>query len=111
MKRKIICFILVGFACSMFFAAPSSHKCPLCWGQMRWTGETKTEWGKLVYEMECPSGHTSWEVDEWSSRSSSDDECQYDGYRLRFTGKTKSEWGKLLKEYECSAGHKYWATN
>ena len=41
MKRKIICFVLVGFVCSMLFAAPSSHKCPLCWGQMHWTGETE----------------------------------------------------------------------
>lgn len=111
MKRKIICFILTGLVCSMLFAAPSSHKCPLCIGRMHWTGETKTEWGKLAYEMKCPSGHTSWEVDEWNSRNSSDNECQYDGFRMRFTGKTKSEWGKLLKEYECSAGHKCWATN
>lgn len=111
MKRKIICFVLIGLACSMLFAAPSIHKCPLYWGQMYWTGETKIEWSKLVYEMECPSGHTSWEVDEWNSRGSSDDECQYDGFRMRFTGKTKSEWDKLLKEYECSAGHKCWVTN
>ena len=111
MQRKIICFILASLACSMLFAVPSSHKCPLCGGQMRWTGKTKIEWSKLVYEMECLSGHVSWEVDEWSSRSSSDDECQYDGLKLRFTGKTKFEWSKLLKEYECLAGHKYWATN
>ena len=111
MKRKIICFILTGLACSILFAAPSSHKCPLCCGQMHWTGETKIEWGKLVYKMECPSGHISWEVDEYQSRSSRYDECQYDGLKMRFTGKTKSEWGKLLKEYECPVGHKCWATN
>ena len=34
MKRKIICFILTGLVCSMLFAAPSSHKCPLCIGRM-----------------------------------------------------------------------------
>ena len=111
MKRKLFVLFLAVFVCSMLFAAPSSHKCHLCWGQMHWTGETEIEWGKLVYEMKCSSGHVSWEVDERDSRSSSDDECQYDGLRLRFTGKTKFEWGKLLEEYECSAGHKYWMTN
>lgn len=60
MKRKIICVCLIGLACSMIFAAPSSHKCPLCWGQMRWTGETKSEWGKLLKEYECSAGHKYW---------------------------------------------------
>jgi hypothetical protein len=83
---------------------------------MMWTGQTNTEWGKLIFEMKCPANHISWEVDEQSkapsyNRSSDSPSCQYDGSSMYFTGKTKTEWGKLLKEYKCPTGHIVWMTN
>ena len=39
MKRKIFVILSLVMLAGEVFAAPSSHKCPLCWGQMRWTGE------------------------------------------------------------------------
>lgn len=111
-KLATIAFICMLLS-SIVFAAPSSHRCPLCAGNMIWTGKTKTEWGKLTYEMKCPSGHISWEVDESNnsrSRSYNGDGCQYDGYSMYFTGKTKTEWGKLLKQYKCASGHIEWRT-
>ena len=92
-------------------AAPRNLKCPICNGTMMWTGETATEWGKLTYQMKCPVGHISWEVDDFNNSSSlniNKNGCQYDGSAMMWTGKTKTEWGKLLKEYKCPAGHIEW---
>lgn len=110
MKRTIILTTLILLS-AIIFAAPRNHKCPLCSGIMMWTGESKTEWGKLTYKMKCTAGHVSWEVDENNNSSSqynNKNGCQYDGYNMFFTGKTKTEWGKLLKEYKCPAGHTEW---
>lgn len=113
MKKFTILFLCV-FTITSVFAVPKNHKCPLCNGIMIWSGKSQTEWGKLVYEMKCPTGHTSWEVDDFnnsSSRSINKNGCQYDGNAMIWTGKTKIEWGKLLKEYKCPIGHIEWRSN
>ena len=59
MKRTIILTTLILLSANIF-AAPRNQKCPLCSGIMMWTGESKTEWGKLLKEYKCPAGHTEW---------------------------------------------------
>ena len=119
--KKILVALMLGMISIVCFSAPKSHKCPLCGTNMTWTGDTQTEWGKLVYKMKCVAGHISWEVDESNDRSkeessstsstfNNDVKCQYDGYTMHFTGETKTEWGKLLKEYKYAAGHTVWVT-
>jgi len=115
-KKLIILLVLIAITALTVFSVPNRKRCALCGGNMMWTGETKTEWGKLVYEMKCPANHVSWEVDEQSkapsnNRDSNSLSCQYDGSSMYFTGNTKIEWGKLLKEFKCHAGHITWATN
>ena len=118
MKKSVIA-VIAAICCMIMTSstpgAPDSHKCPLCTSTMYWTGQTKTEWGKLTYEMKCASGHVSWEVgsnqDSSTPRKNKDEvKCQYDGFTMYFTGKTKTEWGKLLKEYKCPSGHTVWVT-
>jgi hypothetical protein len=116
MKKFLFIGVLM-LICGLSFAAPKSHRCPLCSSTMIWTGKTQTEWGKLVYEMKCSSGHISWEVDERSnirdfrqSSFSNSLKCQYDKSSMIWTGETKTEWGKLLKKYRCPAGHIAWST-
>lgn len=109
--KKAIIFVVFILVAVFAFAVPRNHKCPICSGTMMWTGETATEWGKLTYQMKCPVGHISWEVDDFnnsSSRNINKNGCQYDGSTMMWTGKTKTEWGKLLKEYKCPAGHVEW---
>lgn len=90
-------------------AAPKSHKCPVCSHVMVWTGQTRTEWAKVTYEMKCALGHVTWEVDEYMARNKDDpSRCQFDGMKFTWNGNTRAEYGKLLKEYECPAGHKIW---
>ena len=72
--KKIIFLLSALISTLLIYGAPPSHRCPLCSGTMIWTGDTKTEWGKLVYKMRCPSNHVSWEVD--NSRNSSSSETQ-----------------------------------
>ena len=115
-KKLVVSIVLLAIAALIAFAVPNNKKCALCNNTMIWTGKSKTEWGKLVYEMKCPIGHISWEVDEQSrapnnSRNSNSPSCQFDGSQMIFTGKTKVEWGKLLKEHKCPSGHIAWITN
>jgi hypothetical protein len=39
-----------------------SVTCPLDDMMMIWTGQTRSAWGKLLYEYRCPAGHASWVV-------------------------------------------------
>ena len=109
--------MLFVFICSYVFAVPNNHKCPLCSSIMSWTGNTNVEWGKLLFEMKCPAGHTSWEVDSKTNslpnnrNKNNNDYCQLCGNYLVWTGDTKVEWAKLLKKYRCAAGHIVWKTN
>lgn len=59
MKKLAVLFFICMIS-TMLFATPKSHKCPLCYGTMMWTGETKTEWGKLLKQYKCPLGHFEW---------------------------------------------------
>jgi len=94
--KKAIIFVVFILVAAFAFAVPRNHKCPICSGTMRWTGETDVEWGKLTYQMKCPAGHVSWEVDDFnnsSSRSINKNGCQYDGSTMMWTGKTKKPSG------------------
>lgn len=37
-------------------------ECPLDNMSMYFTGKTRTEMGKMLYEYKCPSGHVTWVV-------------------------------------------------
>jgi len=116
MKKVIFISLTLFLASLLLFAVPSSHTCPLCGGTMIWTGNTQTEWGKMTYEMKCPIGHTSWEVDanqnssnnSSSSYSSTTIKCQYCGLEMYYTGDNQIEFGTYLYKYKCAAGHVCW---
>lgn len=58
--KKAIIFVVFILVAAFAFAVPRNHKCPICSGTMMWTGETATEWGKLLKEYKCPVGHVEW---------------------------------------------------
>ena len=109
-KRIVIVWVLVLLIASIGgLAFCMSQKCPSCGMGMYFTGETKTEWGKLFYLYECPSSHSYW----FPARSganeannfSSGPKCPVCGMMVYFTGRTYTEWGKLFKVYKCPSGH------
>lgn len=101
--------------------------CPSCGMSMIWTGQSGTEWGKLVKLYRCPAGHQYWITSEQEqedrerrfgfsygydsnkdfsqSYSYGQVKCPLCGSSMIWTGRTKSEWGRLLKIYRCPAGH------
>jgi predicted RNA-binding Zn-ribbon protein involved in translation (DUF1610 family) len=94
--------------------------CPSCSMNMIWTGETKTEWGKMFKLYQCPAQHAywlPWDVSENANqyRRGTDDEmgvssnrdlkCPACGMNVYWTGKTRTEWGKMQKIYRCPANH------
>jgi len=92
--------------------ALAGENCPSCGSSMYFTGETKTDWGKLFYMYKCPAGHTWW-IKAPSSTPSSDEsnlstepKCPTCGAGVYFTGETYTESGKLFKVYKCPAGHR-----
>jgi len=83
------------------------HKCPSCGMSMYFTGESKSEWGKLLYLYECPVGHTWWFPAQQTQTSTyAKNPCPICGMEIIFTGETYTEWGKLFAIYECPAGHR-----
>ena len=84
----------------------TGQTCPSCGMRMYFTGETRTEWGKLLQMYKCPAGHDYWFTSSTrSTQSITRDPCPICGMGMHFTGQTKIEWGRLLKIYECPAGH------
>jgi hypothetical protein len=114
MKKAFFVLAILIVAVMVVFA--ETYRCQLDNGTMYFTGNTKTEWGKLAKEYKCPSGHSYWIVEQNSYNSpppsyNSGPKCQYDNMNLIFTGETKTDWGKLLKKYQCPSGHEYWLAN
>lgn len=100
---------LLAVMCGIAFA---SENCPTCGGSMYFTGQTKTDWGKLFYMYKCPSSHAWW-IEAPSSTPfsrennfSNGPQCPTCGNSVYFTGETYSEWGKLFKVYKCPSGHR-----
>jgi hypothetical protein len=50
----------VGICASAF--AYAAVNCPIENFSMYFTGKTRTEMGKLLYEYKCPNGHVTWIV-------------------------------------------------
>ena len=106
---KHLGFLVLAVA-TVIAVAGFSEKCPTCGLGMIWTGDTKTEWGKMFYRYECPSDHAWWikAPNQYSSPAPSScavkcptcDLCTY------WTGDTYTEWGSLWKVYKCPSGHK-----
>lgn len=60
MKKKIAAFMAaLAFAASAYAWGMS---CPIDSMGMYFTGNTRIEMGKLLYEYKCPSGHVTWVV-------------------------------------------------
>ena len=60
LKNVILVVVTVLFFLSMPTVLNAGQKCPSCSMGMFWTGETKTEWGKLFQLYKCPAGHAYW---------------------------------------------------
>ncbi len=95
-------------------------KCPSCSMNMIFTGNTKTEWGKLFQLYKCPAGHSYWypmlatpqKKSNLPSRDYNESTikpisviCPVCNMSATFTGKTRLEWGKLQYIYRCPSGH------
>lgn len=59
MIKRGLCVLILSIL-SLVCVYGANHKCPSCNANMIWTGETKTEWGKLFYLQKCPSSHEYW---------------------------------------------------
>ena len=108
MKRCVIGLLLVLWVVSGL--AIAAERCPTCGGLMYFTGETRTDWGKLFYLYKCPSGHTWWIEAPLTPPPPQNDmtfglKCPICGATVYFTGQTYTEWGKLFKVYRCPNGH------
>ncbi|MFO7885539.1 MAG: hypothetical protein R6U68_12005, partial [Desulfobacteraceae bacterium] len=57
MKYAVAIFLALGIFVGGAIAA---EKCLTCGNSMYFTGETRTEWGKLQKMYKCPSGHAWW---------------------------------------------------
>jgi len=113
MKKYVIGLIISGLVIfSGIGIAMAGENCPSCGGSMYFTGETKTDWGKLFYLYKCPSGHAWWiKAPSYTPPSSGNDfsfgpKCPTCGASVYFTGETYIEWGKLFKVYRCPSGHR-----
>lgn len=103
--------VIVGGLAAATAANACDVTCPLDNRCMVFTGNTDTEWGKLVWQYRCPGGHVNWVAkgaNRPASQRSCDVECQYDNMCMTFTGETRSDWGKLLRKYRCPGGHAAW---
>lgn len=95
-------------------------KCPSCNMNMFWSGETKSEWGKMFKLYECSADHSYWMP--WETKKSNDlfdygssnkqnkssnlsPTCPVCDLNVYWTGKTRTEWGKMQKIYKCPANH------
>ena len=58
-RRLSIAIALVSVAVGAFAV---SATCPIDNLSMMWTGKTRVEMGKMLYEVKCLNGHTSWVV-------------------------------------------------
>jgi opacity protein-like surface antigen len=55
-------FFFVSVLLVILMAAAYAMTCQLCNGRLWFTGNTRVEYGKLLYEYECASGHSYWVV-------------------------------------------------
>lgn len=53
--RKLFALILL-----LLSATAMAYTCQYDDMQLVWTGQVKTEWGKLVKLYKCPAGHAYW---------------------------------------------------
>lgn len=60
LKRKLM--LAVAGVCIVGAAIAQSVKCPIDNFSMTFTGRTKVEMGKMLYEYRCASGHVTWVV-------------------------------------------------
>lgn len=58
-KSKIV---IAALGLAFAAAAYANYNCPIDSSSMYFTGKTRTEMGKLLYEYKCASGHVSWVV-------------------------------------------------
>jgi hypothetical protein len=58
MKKGLIAALLLASG----LAVASSVTCPIDNMGMHFTGNTRVEMGKMLYEYKCPSGHRTWVV-------------------------------------------------
>lgn len=100
MKRFAVLTVLVcGFFVAGAFA--SAHKCPSCNGDMVWTGETKTEWGTILYLHKCAASHQYWFktiADSKSNKSSSDSTSSRSSYGTNYGSSYGSSYGNKKSE-------------
>jgi transposase-like protein len=83
------------------------EKCPSCNSSMIFTGESKTENGRLFYNYKCPSSHTWWiNPKSKTNKNSTSPICPICETTTFFTGETTTENGILFKTYKCASGHK-----
>ncbi len=102
----VILALLVATSIIFINISYAGEGCPSCGMSMIWTGETKTEWGKLLNLYRCPANHYYWIVSGRAERGSSfGPTCPVCGMSASWTGETRIEWGKLQKIYKCPAGH------
>jgi hypothetical protein len=68
MKRiKNIVLLVVFLACAAW-AYATSLKCSIDNFNLYFTGKTRTEMGKLLYEHKCATGHTYWLTSEQTNQ-------------------------------------------
>ena len=110
--RRVLYIALGLFSLSIIFilatTAFAGHSCPSCGMSMIWTGNTTTEWGKILQEYRCPAGHEYWYPMSSGGMGGTRNvgpECPVCGMSAIWTGETYVEWGKLMKVYRCPAGH------
>lgn len=83
------------------------HYCPTDNMLLTFTGQTETEWGRLLGVYRCPAGH-AWLIPMDPSPpvpSFTVDACPICGMSTIFTGETVTQMGKLYKVQRCPAGH------
>lgn len=66
MKKLVSALVLFLLLAATAYA--TSLKCSIDDMMLMWTGKTKTEWGKLLYEHKCVNNHYYWLTQEQMNR-------------------------------------------
>ena len=62
--KRVVITTTLGISLFVAFATAYAMNviCPIDNFSMMWTGQTQTEWGKMLYQYKCPGGHITWVV-------------------------------------------------
>lgn len=60
-KLRFICAAFFVWCAALAYAA-GTYYCQLDNTAMYFTGKSRTEYGKLLYQYKCPNGHIAWVV-------------------------------------------------